>query len=133
MKLGSLATIFRALQDANVRYLVVGGIAVIAHGYARTTEDLDLVLDFSGDSLSVALHALHDLGYRPIAPVSLFDFANPDQRKEWIENRNMTVFSLVSDQFPDVTVDIFAQEPFDFEKQYALGGWKEVAPNVKAH
>jgi hypothetical protein len=110
----------------------VGGVAVIAHGYVRFTKDLDLVLDLSPDSITTALTALESLGYRPIIPVPLRDFANPELRNDWIENRNMKVFNLVSDQHPDVIIDIFPKEPFAFETEYARGEFKEIAPNVRA-
>lgn len=126
----SLETIFLALQEAEARFLVVGGVAVIAHGYVRTTEDLDLVLDLSPDSVLRALKALEDLGYRPVVPVSLLDFAKPELRTDWVEHRNMKVFGLVSDRIPDVTIDLFASIPFDFETEYASGIWKEVAPHI---
>ena len=41
MKLTSFEAIVRALNAANVRYLVAGGLAVNAHGYARFTNDVD--------------------------------------------------------------------------------------------
>ncbi|MCE0497385.1 MAG: nucleotidyltransferase [Methylacidiphilales bacterium] len=132
MKLKSLEAIFRALQEAGARYLVVGGVAVIAHGYVRFTKDLDLVLDLSTDHLRRALAALQSLGYRPIIPVSLLDFADPELRKDWTENRNMKVFNLVSDRYPDVTIDVFPKEPFVFDTEYASAEWKDIAPNVHA-
>jgi hypothetical protein len=33
MKLADVEAILRALNDADVRYLIVGGLATIAHGY----------------------------------------------------------------------------------------------------
>lgn len=133
MKVKSLEAIFRALQEAEARYLVVGGLAVVAHGYVRLTEDLDLVLDLSSNSLRRTLTALESLGYKPLISVPLLDFANPELRHDWMENRNMKVFNLVSDRYPDVTIDIFPKEPFIFEKEFAVAGWKDVAPNVRAH
>jgi predicted nucleotidyltransferase len=35
--------IARQASDASIRFLVIGGYAVLAHGYVRTTEDLDLI------------------------------------------------------------------------------------------
>ena len=132
MKVKSLEDIFRTLQEAQARYLVVGGLAVVAHGYVRLTEDLDLVLDLSSEALPRALTALESLGYRPLIPVPLLDFANPELRKDWIENRNMKVFNLVSDRYPDVVIDIFPMEPFSFDAEFAAGEWKDVAPNITA-
>jgi hypothetical protein len=127
-----LEDIFRALQEAEIRYMVVGGLAVIAHGYVRLTKDLDLVLDLSSEALPRALKVLESLAYRPIIPVPLFDFANPELRQDWTENRNMKVFNLISDRYPDVSIDIFPKEPFGFKKEFAAAAWKDVAPNVRA-
>lgn len=44
MKISSLESILRALAEAEARYLIVGGLAVAAHGYGRLTFDLDLVV-----------------------------------------------------------------------------------------
>jgi hypothetical protein len=132
VKVMSLEIIFRALNEAQVRYLVVGGVAVIAHGHRRFTEDLDLVLDLSPDSLARALTAFESLGYRPIVPVPIRDFLNPAYRLDWMENRNMKVFGLVSDQHPEVTIDIFTKEPFSFDREYARAEVKEFASDVPA-
>ena len=35
--IGDIETILEALNRAHVRYLVVGGVAVVLHGYLRTT------------------------------------------------------------------------------------------------
>ena len=131
MKVADLETIFAALQDSGARYLLVGGLAVIAHGYIRTTEDVDLVLDLGSPSTSKALAALERLGYRPLIPVRMKDFADPEQRKDWIENRHMKVFNLVSDRFPEASIDIFPQAPFVFEAEFAAATWKEISPSLR--
>jgi hypothetical protein len=132
VKLKSLEAIFAALQAVDARYIVVGGLAVIAHGHVRTTQDVDLVLDLSTNALLRTLAALQSLEYRPLVPVSITDFANPDLRHDWIENRNMKVFNLVSDRFPDTVIDIFPKEPFSFEAEFARAELKEIAPNIQA-
>jgi hypothetical protein len=60
----------------------------------------------------------------------LEDFARPDLRKDWVENRHMKVFNLLSDKLPDVPIDIFSREPFVFEEEYARAAWREVAPGL---
>lgn len=47
MKFESIIAVFKALDDAGVRFLVAGGVAVNLHGYARMTQDLDLVVELS--------------------------------------------------------------------------------------
>jgi hypothetical protein len=40
-----LRSLLQALVDRDVRFIVIGGVAVGAHGYVRATADLDLVPD----------------------------------------------------------------------------------------
>lgn len=68
MERRGLEALARALEAANVRYLIVDGMAVVAHGYVRLTVDVDLVLDPAPDSLLRAVEALSGLGYVPRAP-----------------------------------------------------------------
>jgi len=44
-----------------VRYLVVGGMAVIHHGYLRATEDIDLLLERSRENLDRVRQAMEIL------------------------------------------------------------------------
>ena len=43
MKLTAFQTVMEGLQRHEVRFLLVGGMAVVAHGYGRMTYDIDLV------------------------------------------------------------------------------------------
>lgn len=107
-----------ALTAAKVRYLVVGGVAVVLHGHLRTTLDLDLVLQLDKDNLEKALKVFTDLGFQPQVPVPLRSFADPEIREAWTRQKNMTVFSLWHSDFQGFAVDLFLQEPFDFELAY---------------
>jgi hypothetical protein len=100
-------------------YLIVGGVAIVLHGYPRFTADLDLVLALDSPNVLLALRSLHALGYKPRAPVPVEQFADEEIRKSWIEKKGLVVFSLSSSQFPVTQVDLFVQEPFPFEEAYA--------------
>jgi len=130
VKLNTLETILRSLHSANVQYLVAGGVAVNAYGYQRLTQDLDLVIGLRRDNVLRALRVFADLGYRPVVPVGIEEFADAEKREEWIEHKNMLVFSLASDSHPDTTVDIFAKEPFDFEAEHAAAEIHHLAYGV---
>jgi len=107
--------VLKALNDAGVRYLVVGGVAVVLHGYLRATGDLDLVVELSPDNLGRALDALERPGFQPRPPVPLRSFADPEIRRSWIETKNLQVFSLWHPELPGFEVDLFVEEPFDFD------------------
>ncbi len=49
---GDLARLCRALNDAGARYVLIGGFAVIAHGAARFTKDIDLLVDDNPDNIA---------------------------------------------------------------------------------
>src|SRR5688500_17039425 len=53
-----VARIARALNDAGARYLLIGGFALIAQGYERTTKDIDLLVDDSPENIARVRTAL---------------------------------------------------------------------------
>ena len=118
MRVADFENIVRVLNDANVRYLVVGGIAVVAHGYGRVTFDLDLVLHLQPDNVVRAFRALNTLGYLPRVPVTAEQFADEENRRRWIRERGMTVLNLYSDSQRTTPIDVFVAEPFDFDVTY---------------
>lgn len=119
MKAESVRAIVGALQQAQARYLIVGGLAVVAHGYVRYTADVDLVIALDADNIHRAMGALEGLGFRPRVPVSLGAFADPETRRQWIEEKGMVVFQLFSDAHIETPVDVFVTMPFDFEAQWS--------------
>jgi len=46
-------------------------------------------------------------------------FADPDNRRRWIEEKNLQVFSLWNESSGAFEVDLFVSEPFDFDAAYA--------------
>ena len=130
MKLTTLAAIARSLNQAGVRYLVVGGVAVNAHGYQRLTQDLDLVVQLDAGNILAALRALEPLDYRSALPVHGEALADPETRRFWIEHKSMRVFPVMSDRYPDTTIDLFVTEPFDFDVEYDRALCTELVPEV---
>lgn len=90
MSVLDLRALLQALGDHKVRFVVIGGVAVGAHGYVRSTADLDIVPDPSSenaDRLARALAALEASlpmdGGRPFIPAG--DVSSLTRR------RNMTL------------------------------------------
>jgi hypothetical protein len=46
-----LRALLQALTERDVRFVIIGGVAVVAHGHLRATADLDLVPDPDPDNL----------------------------------------------------------------------------------
>ena len=51
------------LNEFGVKYLVIGGIACVLHGYVRATTDVDILIERSTDNAERLLEALSGLGW----------------------------------------------------------------------
>src|SRR5437867_5528341 len=116
--IGDIERVLTELSAIGVRYLVVGGVAVVLHGYARSTANLDIVIDFEADNIDRALRFFEDRGFRPRPPVPLRSFADATERQRWIDEKNLPVFSLWHPDLPFLAIDIFVKEPFPFDEAY---------------
>ena len=110
--------VVRALNAKGVRFLVAGGLAVVAHGYLRGTKDVDLVIELVPQNIADTFAALESAGYKPMVPITAAQFADPAQRKAWIRDKGMRVLNFWSDKHRGMTVDVFVTEPFSFEEEY---------------
>lgn len=128
MKLSSIEAILQALNDVGSRYLIVGGLAVAAHGYGRLTFDLDLVVQLKPENVRHALGALVTLGYAPIIPVRAEEFGDAAKRESWIRDKNMVLFQLHSEAHRETRIDLFVTEPFDFDFEYDNAKTWELVP-----
>jgi hypothetical protein len=110
VKLASVEGIVRALNEAGVLFIVVGGLAVVAHGYGRLTQDLDLVVRLDRDNLRRAFDALATMGYQPRVPVTADGLADPRHRARWIDEKGMTVLNFHSDRHRETPVELFVTD-----------------------
>ena len=65
--LNRLQGVFASLNDHEVRYLILGGIAAILHGVPRATFDLDILIDPTEDNARRLLAALLEAGLETAA------------------------------------------------------------------
>ncbi|MCW5909287.1 MAG: nucleotidyltransferase [Chitinophagales bacterium] len=73
-----------SLNKANVEYVLVGGYAVIFHGYQRTTGDLDIWINPTEDNYTNLKKAFADFG------MSLFDMTI----ERFLDTENYDVFTF---------------------------------------
>jgi hypothetical protein len=62
----ALQNITARLKEIGVPHAIAGGMAVVAHGYARTTEDVDVLV--TAADLQIIHQKLEGLGYVPLFP-----------------------------------------------------------------
>jgi hypothetical protein len=126
VKASSAKAVFKALDQRRVRYLVAGGIAVNAYGYLRFTKDIDFVIELAPENILQVFAALNTLGYHPNMPITAEQFCDPDNRRRWIEEKDMKVLQFWSDQHQETPVDVLIDVPFNFEAELAVATWKEL-------
>ena len=120
------ARIFQALNEREVKYVLVGGLAVVMHGHPRLTMDVDLVVALDEENARRAIDALSSIGLHPRIPVDASLFADAPTRKEWSQSKNMLVFSMSDPANPMIAVDLFIEPPLPFEQLEKNAAWQEL-------
>jgi predicted nucleotidyltransferase len=77
------------------------------------------------------MRALESEGYRPTVPVPASQFADASLRQSWIRDKGIIVFQLHSDRHPETRVDLFVEEPFDFDHEYDQALIGELLPGLQ--
>ena len=111
--------LFQALEVKQVRYVLVGGLAMNLHGVERATMDIDLALALDPPNLAAALDILHDLDMRLMQPITREQILTPGQLERWFTEKNLIALSLQKQQGHAPTVDLLTHLPFDFAELYA--------------
>lgn len=110
--------VFRLLNEHEIRYVIVGGIAVILHGSPRLTADLDIIIDLEPVKAGRAIDVLRRAGFRAEIPVDIREFADETVRRSWMVEKHMKALSLHDLDTPPTVIDILAESPIAFEDLY---------------
>jgi predicted nucleotidyltransferase len=108
--------IFRELNKAKVKYLVVGGVAVNLYGYVRFTGDLDLLVLLDESNLVKIDKVLRRLGYKERLPVSIKELGDHKKVKTWLKERNLKAFSFTPPKNNPLQIDLIIEESLKFDK-----------------
>ena len=123
--------VIRAIAGSGADYVVVGGLASIAYGQVRLTQDVDLIVELSPDNARRAVAALEAIDYSPRVPVPAAHFADAEHRRRWREEKNMVVFSMIHPEGARPTVDLFVAYPMPWD-QIAAGAEVRSVSGVSA-
>jgi hypothetical protein len=83
------------LTASGVDYAVVGGVAVIANGYLRLTEDLDILVSDSPDNLTKLLEVLSRFGEGFARELKPEDFPRQEGSIRIMEEFDLDIFILL--------------------------------------
>jgi hypothetical protein len=114
----SLMKVIDSLNCAAIDYVVVGGLAVGAHGHPRATIDVDVIVRFDRPNVHRLVTCLRALGFRPRTPVDPELLSDAGERASW-KQRNMVALAFYDDQPPWTVVDVFIDHPIDYDQLLA--------------
>lgn len=90
---GLLEKLLADLVGAEVRFLVVGGIACALNGFVRTTEDLDILVDPDPGNLRRLLDVLAGFGEGFARELDIADFSDEEGAVRLIEDFPVDIFT----------------------------------------
>jgi hypothetical protein len=101
----TFAGLLAALARADVDFIVVGGLAVAFAGYARVTDDVDILVNARTDNLDRMLGVLAGFGEGAATELSADDFPIEEGCVRVAEHFDLDIFTLMSghtydDQLP---------------------------------
>ena len=121
--MASTLELLRRLSQAKVEFVLVGGMAAIAHGSAAVTEDVDVCIRFDQATLSAVLKVLS-----PVEPRERMNSSRPalgEDPARFVGNKNLYV--VTSEGVIDFLGHIVAIGDFDAVRaesdELQLGGF----------
>lgn len=108
--------IFKAFERAKIRYLVVGGVAVNLLGYRRFTADIDILLALDPKNLEKMTRLMKKIGYTERLPVQLKELSDATKVQKWLEEKNMTAYTFLSERRLRLDIDVLAGASLRFDE-----------------
>jgi hypothetical protein len=86
------------LARAEVKFIVVGGVAVALNGFVRTTDDVDILIERSPENIQRLLAALATFGEGHSRELTLQDFDEMEGAIRVIEDFPLDIFTVMRGQ-----------------------------------
>jgi predicted nucleotidyltransferase len=83
------------LARAEVKFMIVGGVAVALNGFVRTTEDVDILIEASAENVTRLLDELGNFGEGHARELSPADFSDSEGAVRIIEDFPLDVFTMM--------------------------------------
>lgn len=110
----SMFETLQRLLDAEVDFVLVGGLAVALHGYQRVTLDVDLVLAMTPENLRRFIEIAKSTGLRPTIPVPVEALADPGMLERWHREKGMLAFALRGENLSESVIDVLVKSPVPY-------------------
>jgi hypothetical protein len=87
--------LLESLARAEVKFIIVGGVAVALNGFVRTTEDVDILIERSPENITRLLQALARFGEGHARELTSADFDDAEGAIRIIEDFPLDIFTVV--------------------------------------
>ena len=112
---------FKEIYEGGIECVVSGGVALTLHGVPRLTYDLDLIVDFGGESAGRLAALLPGHGYRTRDGLEPRNLARADARRRWRgEGRKALKFVGAEADLSEIDIALETTAPFADLKARAL-------------
>ena len=107
------------LVRAEVKFMIVGGVAVALNGFVRTTEDIDILIEASAGNVTRLLDELRNFGEGHARELSPADFSDSEGAIRIIEDFPLDVFTMMrGKRYADLVVSTKTTRIDDVEVRY---------------
>lgn len=114
--MNSYKHVFDALHDADVRYLIVGGVAVNLLGCPRFTNDIDILLALDAKNMQAMKKAMSALGYEQRIPLALDELGDEKRALQLMREKNLLAYTFFNPKKPLYSVDVIVGPSLQFDR-----------------
>lgn len=102
------------MADANVKFVVAGGVAAVLHGVERLTLDLDIAIEMTPGNMERFLGVMKEFNLTPRAPVDPEVLLDAAAVRRIVAEKHAFVFTFHDADRPLYHVDIFLGEEHSY-------------------
>ncbi len=106
--------IFKGLNAAEIRYIVIGGLAVNFHGIPRMTYDIDILISLDEVNIRKTFDHLSTWGFRLKQPVQPNMISEAEHRERLINEKNLRAITFYHPTNPLAEIDLLIDAPLSF-------------------
>lgn len=120
----------KRLAKADIKYVIVGGLAVNFHGIPRFTADIDIVLAMDPNNLKKFVQLIKKIKFSIRQPIKMEEIFEEGKLEEWRKTKNLLAISFFNSQAMHEHVDVLIETPVLFKDLFKKAKKIEVEKDV---
>jgi hypothetical protein len=107
--------IFGAFNEAGIRYIVVGGVAMNLLGYSRFTGYIDILLALDKENLARMARLMESMGYERRLPVRVDALGDEKKVLSLMKSKHLIAYTFANPEKPQFSVDVIVGDSLKFD------------------